>query len=245
MRPEGGWAPTQPRRGLPAPSTHLYESSWYTAGRDTPDDEGPRIRCLRPAETLAAAPTTVHGPGITVDPVAERLIDLAYSNPGLGVTITATGRLTTCPDPHRSIAARRNDSLRSAGADQRTAAGLFLSFAQPQVISVHRIFRPANLHSVARRCVRMVRQRMNEDGRTWRDTLARQLADYRRRHGLSQRALARELGLPHSTVTRLEHGEHEPRISTLSVLADFLNRDLSLQIRPGQPVKMPGPRRKR
>jgi transcriptional regulator with XRE-family HTH domain len=78
---------------------------------------------------------------------------------------------------------------------------------------------------------------------TWRSALAGQLADYRRRHGLSQRALARELGLPHSTVTRLELGEHEPRVSTLAVLAEVLNRDLSLQIRPGEPVKMPDPRR--
>ena len=75
---------------------------------------------------------------------------------------------------------------------------------------------------------------------TWRDALAYELVDYRRRNGLSQRALARQLGLPHSTVTRIELAEHEPRISTLCVLADLLDMEMGLQIRPGKPVRLSG-----
>ncbi|HVX44681.1 MAG TPA: helix-turn-helix transcriptional regulator [Mycobacteriales bacterium] len=67
----------------------------------------------------------------------------------------------------------------------------------------------------------------------WRNALGAQLRRYRHQQHLSQRGLARELGLPHSTVTRLEAGEHEPRISTLRRIADVLGDKLELHIEPG------------
>jgi len=38
---------------------------------------------------------------------------------------------------------------------------------------------------------------------------------YRAKHGLSQMALARKLGVPRSYIARLELGEHNPSVETL------------------------------
>jgi ribosome-binding protein aMBF1 (putative translation factor) len=69
-----------------------------------------------------------------------------------------------------------------------------------------------------------------------RTALARSVADqvirYRIEHSLSQRALADRLGVSQAVVGRLELGEHEPKISTLSRLVQKLGLRFSIEIHP-------------
>jgi len=69
-----------------------------------------------------------------------------------------------------------------------------------------------------------------------RTALARSVADqvirYRIEHHLSQRALAQKLGVSQAVVGRMELGEHEPKISTLSRLAQKLGLRFSIEIHP-------------
>lgn len=57
---------------------------------------------------------------------------------------------------------------------------------------------------------------------------------YRAEHGLSQRALARELGMTQPQVARLEAGEHNPTIDTLARLAEALDVEFAIDIHPRQ-----------
>jgi transcriptional regulator with XRE-family HTH domain len=54
---------------------------------------------------------------------------------------------------------------------------------------------------------------------------------YRADHGLSQAQLARELGMRQPHIARLESGDHEPSLATLSRLADVLNLDFSIEVK--------------
>lgn len=69
-----------------------------------------------------------------------------------------------------------------------------------------------------------------------RTVLARSVADqvirYRIDHKLSQRALAELLGVSQAVVGRLELGEHEPKISTLSRLSRKLGVTFNIDIHP-------------
>lgn len=69
-----------------------------------------------------------------------------------------------------------------------------------------------------------------------RTTLARavaiQVIKYRAAHGLSQSELARRLGVSQAVVGRLELGEHEPKIATLSKLAGTLGLRFNIEIHP-------------
>jgi len=69
-----------------------------------------------------------------------------------------------------------------------------------------------------------------------RTALARSVADqvirHRIEHNLSQRALAQKLGVSQAVVGRLELGEHEPKISTLSRLSQKLGLRFSIEIHP-------------
>lgn len=69
-----------------------------------------------------------------------------------------------------------------------------------------------------------------------RTTLARAVAmrvlAYRVEHGLSQKALARELGMQQPAVARLEAGDHEPTFSTLERLARGLGIEFHIDITP-------------
>lgn len=58
---------------------------------------------------------------------------------------------------------------------------------------------------------------------------ARLLTYARRRAGLSQRALARKAGVPHSTVARIELGLLSPRIETLEKLLRATDQTLEIQ----------------
>lgn len=55
---------------------------------------------------------------------------------------------------------------------------------------------------------------------------------YRAEHGLSQRALAQELGMTQPQVARLEAGEHNPTIDTLARLAEALDVEFAIDVHP-------------
>lgn len=57
---------------------------------------------------------------------------------------------------------------------------------------------------------------------------------YRAERGLSQSALARELGMRQPNIARLESGEHEPSVSTLARLSRVLDLDFSVDLRGGR-----------
>ena len=60
--------------------------------------------------------------------------------------------------------------------------------------------------------------------------IANQVIRYRIDHNLSQRGLAKRLGVSQALVGRLELGEHEPRLSTLRTLARVLGMRFSIEI---------------
>jgi ribosome-binding protein aMBF1 (putative translation factor) len=64
------------------------------------------------------------------------------------------------------------------------------------------------------------------------NAVAIRVISYRAEHGLSQSALARELGMRQPAIARLEAGEHEPSLSTLARLARALGIDFSIEITP-------------
>jgi ribosome-binding protein aMBF1 (putative translation factor) len=69
-----------------------------------------------------------------------------------------------------------------------------------------------------------------------RTALARAVATrvvaYRATEGLSQSALARKLGVSQPLVARLELGEHEPTLTTLSRLSRHLGLEFHIDITP-------------
>lgn len=74
-------------------------------------------------------------------------------------------------------------------------------------------------------------------GASWdRTELARAVAlrvpRFRADRGLSQAALARSLGMAQPAVARLEAGEHEPTLATLSRLARGLGLEFHIDITP-------------
>lgn len=62
--------------------------------------------------------------------------------------------------------------------------------------------------------------------------VAVRVVKYRAEHGLSQTALAKLLGMHQPAIARLEAGEHEPSLTTLSRLAQVLGEDFSVDIKP-------------
>ena len=62
--------------------------------------------------------------------------------------------------------------------------------------------------------------------------VANQVIRYRSVNGLSQSELARQLGVSQAVVGRLELGEHEPKIATLSKLARGLGLRFTIAIHP-------------
>jgi transcriptional regulator with XRE-family HTH domain len=57
---------------------------------------------------------------------------------------------------------------------------------------------------------------------------------FRVNNGLSQSALARMLGWRQPHVARLEAGDHEPSLATLSLLAEVMNMDFSVEVKRGR-----------
>jgi transcriptional regulator with XRE-family HTH domain len=62
--------------------------------------------------------------------------------------------------------------------------------------------------------------------------VALRLVGYRIEHGLTQTALARQLGMRQSAVARLEAGEHHPSVETLLRLAGALGMEFLLHVSP-------------
>lgn len=62
--------------------------------------------------------------------------------------------------------------------------------------------------------------------------VALRLIRYRTDHGLSQTALARQLGMHQTAIARLEAGDHEPSLVTLGRLARGTGIDFSIEITP-------------
>lgn len=60
--------------------------------------------------------------------------------------------------------------------------------------------------------------------------VAMRVIGYRVEHGLSQTGLARLLGMHQPAVARLEAGEHEPSLATLSRLARILGVEFHIDI---------------
>ncbi len=78
-----------------------------------------------------------------------------------------------------------------------------------------------------------------EYARIWEQTVlaravALRLVAYRAEHGLSQTALARQLGMRQPQVARLEAGEHNPSIATLMRLSRTLGMEFHIEITPTQ-----------
>lgn len=69
-----------------------------------------------------------------------------------------------------------------------------------------------------------------------RTVLARAVAiaviRYRTEHGLSQRALAKQLGMPQPHIARLELGEHNPSVDMLQRLAQGLGQCFVIAVAP-------------
>lgn len=64
-------------------------------------------------------------------------------------------------------------------------------------------------------------------------TVATRVLDYRVQRGLSQAALARELGVSQPLIARLERGEHEPSFATLVRLSRHLDLEFHIDIKSG------------
>jgi ribosome-binding protein aMBF1 (putative translation factor) len=62
--------------------------------------------------------------------------------------------------------------------------------------------------------------------------VAMRVIGYRVEHGLSQTALARLLGMHQPAIARLEAGDHEPSLATLSRLARILGVEFHIDITP-------------
>ncbi len=77
-----------------------------------------------------------------------------------------------------------------------------------------------------------------------RTAVANQLAilliQYRVEHGLTQTALARQLGMTQPAVARLEAADHEPSVATLARLAKRLRITLRLDLSPDSVVLVSG-----
>ena len=84
--------------------------------------------------------------------------------------------------------------------------------------------------------------------REWdRTALARAVAlkvlAHRVDHSLSQRGLAKQLGMTQPQVARLEAGEHNPTIDTLARLAQTLDIEFAIDVHPHErPPKLLSPR---
>jgi transcriptional regulator with XRE-family HTH domain len=62
--------------------------------------------------------------------------------------------------------------------------------------------------------------------------VALKVLTYRTERGLSQRALAQKLGMTQPQLARLEAGEHNPTIDTLARIADALDIEFAIDVRP-------------
>ncbi|MGH2378176.1 MAG: helix-turn-helix transcriptional regulator [Thermoanaerobaculia bacterium] len=62
--------------------------------------------------------------------------------------------------------------------------------------------------------------------------VAMRIIRYRAEHGLTQSALARQLGMQQPAIARLEAGDHEPSLATLARLSQGLGITFHVDITP-------------
>src|SRR5688500_14364913 len=67
--------------------------------------------------------------------------------------------------------------------------------------------------------------------------IADRVAERRSELGLSQQDLARLVGTTQSAIARLERGGRPPRIDTLLKIAEALDTELAVELRPRRPLK--------
>src|SRR4051812_7805220 len=78
-----------------------------------------------------------------------------------------------------------------------------------------------------------LRERIATGDRGWFfAAIAEKVADRRAQRGLSQRELAELVGTTQSAIARLERGGRPPRIDTLLRIADALDCELVVDLRP-------------
>ena len=78
-----------------------------------------------------------------------------------------------------------------------------------------------------------LRERIRTADRGWFfAAIADQVAERRQAQGLSQRELAELVGTTQSAIARLERGGRPPRIDTLLRIADALECELVVELRP-------------
>lgn len=66
------------------------------------------------------------------------------------------------------------------------------------------------------------------------NAVATRIIEFRAAHGLSQSALARRLGMKQPAIARLEAGDHEPSLTTLSRIACGLGIEFHIDITPSR-----------
>lgn len=62
--------------------------------------------------------------------------------------------------------------------------------------------------------------------------VALRVIEYRVKHGITQTELARRVGLKQPAIARLEAGDHEPSLATLSRLSHALGLEFHIDITP-------------
>jgi transcriptional regulator with XRE-family HTH domain len=67
--------------------------------------------------------------------------------------------------------------------------------------------------------------------------IADRVAERRTQLGMSQADLARLVGTTQSAIARLERGGRPPRIDTLLKIAEALDTELSVELRPRRPLQ--------
>jgi transcriptional regulator with XRE-family HTH domain len=84
-----------------------------------------------------------------------------------------------------------------------------------------------------KRALERLQERIRTADRGWFfAAVAGQVADRRQAKGLSQRELAELVGTTQSAIARLERGGRPPRIDTLLRIADALDCELVVELRP-------------
>lgn len=91
---------------------------------------------------------------------------------------------------------------------------------------------------IAERCANDAKFRNHWERTALARAVAIAVIRYRSEHELSQRALARQLGMPYSQVARLELGEHNPSIDTLQRLAKGLGRRFIVAVAPDEATEL-------
>ena len=81
------------------------------------------------------------------------------------------------------------------------------------------------------------RAREHDDGERLYEHIAAQVARQRAARGLSQRELAELCGTTQSAIARLERGLRPPRIDTLLTIANALDCELEVELRPRTRLK--------